>query len=261
MATVCPLFSGSKGNSTYIGYGGSGIIIDAGVSCRRLCEALGALDVDPSAIGAVFITHEHSDHIKGLRVFEKKAHIPICCSELTRSALLKANVLDDPECITPFEHEVQIGGFTVTRFTTSHDCPGSSGYTVLTPDEKRVSVCTDLGLVTDEVFSALLGSDLIVLESNHDLAMLRGGPYPPELKMRIASDKGHLSNACCGELIVKLAKSGTTRFILAHLSDENNTPLKALESAATALELGGFTPGRDCTVTAAAPSGNKAVII
>ena len=111
MATVCPLFSGSKGNSTYIGYGGSGIIIDAGVSCRRLCEALGALDVDPSAIGAVFITHEHSDHIKGLRVFEKKAHIPICCSELTRSAPNRAKATAAPHVVFRMQlDEAYLGG-------------------------------------------------------------------------------------------------------------------------------------------------------
>ena len=258
MAILCPLFSGSSGNVTYIGCQGAGILVDAGVSARRMDAALAAHDWDANALLGLFITHEHTDHISGLDVFARKHHLPVFASETTRQAILGAGIGTE---ITPFADTVALGGFTVTRFATSHDCEGSSGYVVHTPDGKRIAVCTDLGYVSEEVEAALTGCDGILLESNHDLAMLRNGPYPPFLKNRIRSDRGHLSNPSSADLIARLAQSGTTRFVLAHLSKENNTPDLALDCTRTRLALCGLEEGRDYLLTAAAPEGNRPVVI
>ena len=258
MAILCPLFSGSSGNVTYIGCQGTGILIDAGVSARRMDLAMAAHAWDPNALLGLFITHEHTDHISGLSVFTRRHHTPVFASETTRQALLRTGVGED---VTPFVEDVALGGFTVTRFATSHDCAGSSGYVVRTPDGKRIAVCTDLGCVTEEVERALIGCDGILLESNHDLAMLRNGSYPAYLKTRIRSDHGHLSNPSSADLIARLAQSGTTRFILGHISKENNTPDLALDCARTRLALCGLEDGRDYLLTAAAPEGNAPVVI
>ncbi len=261
MAVICPLFSGSSGNSTYIGYGDSGILIDIGVSTKRLVAALEDIDVIPENILGVFITHEHTDHIQGLKVFSKKYHTPIYCSAKTKEAIIKAGAVEDEGLICPFSDEVKISGFNIKRFDTSHDCIGSSGYTVTTPDNKKLGICTDLGCVPEHIITALSGSNLVMVEANHDIAMLRNGRYPAELKMRIASDKGHLSNPRCGDVVSKLANTGTTRFLLAHISKDNNTPLLALESVITSMSLCGYQIDCDYTVDAALPSGNKIVVV
>lgn len=261
MAIVCPLFSSSSGNATYIGYGGSGILIDAGVTAKRLSDALASIEVDPARLCGVFVTHEHSDHVKGLRVFCKKHHLPVYCSEKTADAIVSSGALEETGIITTFENSVEVGGFTVRRFCTSHDCAGSSGYFVTTPDGKKVAVCTDLGYVSEEVEYALKGADLAIVESNHDITLLQNGPYPPSLKRRILSDKGHLSNHRCAELIAKLAKDGTSRFVLAHISRDNNTPDTAVECTRTRLALCGLESGQDYLLEAAAPEGNRILVI
>lgn len=258
MAILCPLFSGSSGNATYIGYDGSGILIDAGVSARRLERALAENEIDPDRILGLFITHEHRDHVCGLSVFTRRHAMPVFCSEGTRDALLRGEILSDA---VAFSEKVEIGGFTVARFATSHDCPGSSGYVITTPDGKRIAVCTDLGTVSPEIEQALTGCQGVVLESNHDLAMLKNGAYPASLKRRILSDHGHLSNPCSADLAARLAASGTTRFVLAHLSRDNNSPEQALSCARTRLALCGLEEGRDYTLTAAAPEGNERMVI
>lgn len=261
MSIFCPLFSGSSGNSEYIGYGESGVLIDAGVSAKRLTDAMCSNSFDPHALLGIFITHEHSDHISGLRVFAKKYGVPVFCSEPTMNALLKDDKLAAEVSIIPFSSKVELGGFTVERFPTSHDCEGSSGYVVHTPDNKRIAVCTDLGYVSDDVSNAIDGCNLVMLESNHDVSMLRNGSYPYVLKQRIASDKGHLSNACCATELVKLIQSGTTRFVLGHLSKENNRPSLALDSAISFLKLSGYEYNKDYTIEVASPCDGKTVIV
>ena len=258
MAILCPLFSGSSGNATYIGYDGVGIMIDAGVTAKRIEDALSAREWDADGVLGLFITHEHIDHVRGLSVFSRKHAIPVFASEGTGRTLKGAGILED---VTAFSECVAIGGFTISRFDTSHDCEGSSGYIVLTPDGKRIGVCTDLGTVTDGVKAALTGCDAVLIESNHDLAMLRNGSYPAYLKSRIRSDFGHLSNPVSADLVAYLASAGTTRFILGHLSKENNTPALALDCARTRLALCGLEDGRDYFLTAAAPEGNGPVVI
>ncbi len=260
MALFCPLFSSSSGNCQYIGYGNSGILIDAGVSAKRITAALLENSIAPDAIKAIFITHEHSDHISGLNVFAARHHIPVFCSTKTKQALEKnekSRLLD----IFDFENEIEIGEFKVSRFSTSHDCEGSSGYKIITPDKKSIAICTDLGYLSDSVKQSLLGCNAVMIESNHDTAMLRNGCYPLSLKSRIASDYGHLSNACCAEFLPELIKSGTTRIVLAHLSKENNRAELAYEAAVSCIKLYGFTVDIDYSLTVAAPFGTKPIVI
>lgn len=231
------MFSSSKGNSTYIGNANGGILVDAGVSFSRIAESLKREDIPLCSINAILITHEHSDHVKGLKSLLKKCKIPVIASRGTIYALEFHKIIDNnTERIYIDETEnYQISDFKICRFATSHDTVGSSGYVIDISDGQRVAVCTDLGIVTDEVYNSLKGADLVMLESNHDPVMLRLGPYPPELKIRIGGDKGHLSNAVSAELIGRLFKSGSKRFVLAHLSENNNTPEKAESATRAAL--------------------------
>ncbi len=237
MAKIYPMFSSSKGNSTYIGNASGGVLVDAGVSYKKIFEALCREEIPLSNIKAVLVTHEHNDHIKGLKVLLKKTGALLLASRETVYALEFAGIIDDNTNRVYIDEQIdyEIGEFKINRFATSHDCMGSSGYTVRLSDQQTVAVCTDLGIVTEEVEKALLGADVVMLESNHDPVMLRLGPYTPELKIRVSGDKGHLSNAVSADLLAKLYKGGTRRFILAHLSENNNTPEKAESSARASL--------------------------
>lgn len=245
---LCTLYSGSDGNATYLSGGGSAILIDAGKSARALTNALktiGALPQTGTAqkppVDAIFITHEHTDHISALAVFLKKYRIPVHVTAPSAEKLF-ALAGDTPmrDCIRvhPPLFTEEIGGMTVSSFPTSHDSRMSVGYriTVRTDMGSRVfGYATDLGVVTPDVRNGLLGCEAVVLESNHDPDMLLDGPYPFDLKMRIRSRRGHLSNPDAAEFIASLAENGTDAFLLAHLSKENNLPLLAYGEAVSAL--------------------------
>lgn len=252
MAKFCSLYSSSSGNCTYIGTSQGGILVDIGVSAKRTCEALCGIGVDPSSIAAIFITHEHTDHVNGVKVFAKKYGIKIYATAGTLAGMEEQNVLD-PRIqteVVPWSG-VEAAGIFVRPFATPHDSRESSGYSVVTPDGKRISVATDIGKVTDTVMNAIHGSDLVLLESNHDVGMLQNGPYPFFLKQRILSDHGHLSNENCAKTAVKLVESGTTRLVLGHLSKENNIPSLAYETTRSAMTLAGAKEGLDYLLTVA----------
>lgn len=262
MSRICPLFSSSEGNSTYIGTSSGGILIDAGASFKGINEALIRAGGELSEVGAVFITHEHSDHIKGLKTLLNKTSAKLFASDETLKALENAGVIPPKTEVSPIDEAgVEVGGIVVNRFATSHDCTGSSGYTALLPDGKKVSLCTDLGIVTDSVRKAILGSDCIIIESNHDIEMLKKGPYPPVLKMRILSDRGHISNNACAAELAALLKSGTTRFILGHLSQNNNTPMLARSCAEAALIEINAVADKDYLLSVAKPHNNGVTVI
>lgn len=252
MAKFCSLYSSSSGNCTYIGTSQGGILVDIGVSAKRTCEALCGIGVDPSSIGAIFITHEHADHINGVKVFAKKHGIKVYATAGTLAGMEEQNALDPrirTEVISP--SGVEAAGIFVRPFATPHDSRESSGYSVVTPDGKRISVATDIGKITDTVMNAIHGSDLVLLESNHDVGMLQNGPYPFFLKQRILSDHGHLSNESCAKTAVRLVESGTTRLVLGHLSKENNIPSLAYETTRSAMTLSGAKEGLDYLLTVA----------
>lgn len=262
MSKVCPLFSSSSGNCTYIGTQNGGILVDAGGSFKGICEALISAGGSIDEITAVFVTHDHEDHIRGLKTLLNKANIPIYASEKTLESLSEIGKIPaKTKMIAMDKAPLEIGGVVANRFATSHDSLGSSGYSFILPDNKRVSVCTDSGIITEEMHNSIIGSDLVLLESNHDIQMLKSGPYPPQLKVRILSDMGHLSNnACAGELPL-LLNSGTTRFILGHLSQHNNTPMLAKATAEAALTAMGAVIGKDCILSVARPKGNGVTVI
>ena len=198
MAKFCPLFSSSSGNCIYIGTSDGGILIDAGVSAKRITGALENIGVSPDSISAIFITHEHSDHINGLRVFAGSRNIDVYASAGTLRALDSIGILNGKFTAREIsENGAEAAGIYVKPFATPHDAAQSCGYTAVTPDGRRISIATDLGHVTDTVMNAIYGSDLVMLESNHEIDLLRRGPYPYPLKQRILSDIGHLSNTAC----------------------------------------------------------------
>ena len=261
MARVCQLFSGSEGNSTFIGNDNGGILVDIGVSAKRITERLESIGVSPCDIEAIFITHEHIDHVKGLRVFAKKYNTKVFATEATLDELDRAGHLNGDFDVYAMDSSVELEKAKVTNFHTSHDSADSCGYTVTLRDDRKISVCTDLGYVSQTVRDNLYGSDLIVFESNHDVNMLKSNiNYPETLKRRILGVGGHLSNYdSCVEL-PKFVQNGTSRIILAHLSSENNTPQIALKSAVTALESCGAQKGRDYLITTAGIQGTDLVI-
>ena len=241
MARFSALFSSSSGNCTFIG-----VLIDVGVSAKQTLAALDCIDVDIKDIGAIFVTHEHSDHIQGLRALASKFHIDVYTSAGTMQALERMDKLCNKfECKVIPEDGVECRGMFIRGFHTSHDCAESLGFTVETPDERKLSVRTDTGYVSQEMADAVAGSDLILAESNHDIGMLRNGPYPYPLKRRILSDRGHLSNASCADLVTRLVSAGTTRVLLGHLSKENNLPALAYQTSRASLETAGAKENED----------------
>ena len=219
--------SGSSGNCALVSDGETHILIDAGISARRICAGLTAQDVAPADLAGVLVTHEHSDHVKGLAVLLRRDPtavyaLPAVCAALRKLLPERTDCLHEIAPGEPF----CLGDVRVTPFPTPHDAAGSCGYRL--DGSARFGFCTDLGTVTDAVRAALCGVDCAVIEANHDPELLRTGPYPIYLKRRIASDHGHLSNESAGALAVYLAENGAQQLILGHLSRENNTPRAAL---------------------------------
>lgn len=247
MAQFCSLYSGSSGNCTYIGAPSGGILIDVGVSAKRADEALSAAGIDVERIDAVFVTHEHTDHINGLRVFLKRhRNISVYASPKTLAEMERLNALPE-ECDAReiSSDGVESAGMFIRSFRTSHDAAESVGYTVVTQDGRRVAVATDTGCVTEEIMHALFGCDLVMLESNHDIGMLQNGFYPYYLKRRILSDRGHLSNDACADTARRLIDGGTTRLVLGHLSRENNMPQLAYQATQMTLSSAGAKLNED----------------
>ena len=247
MARIYPLFSSSKGNSTYIGTKSEGILIDDGVSFSRLKKAMELNGLELDAIKAVFVTHEHSDHTKGLAVLTKKIKAPVFAQSLTLEYLRKSCLINGESF--ELDSGEEICGMNVHCFSTPHDTRESCGYRIEFPDGKTAAVCTDLGHVTETVEQNLLGTDCVLLEANYDIEMLRNGIYPFYLKTRIFSNNGHLSNVDSGAFAARLVKSGTTRLILGHLSQDNNTP--ALADSTVQSCLCGFVRNSDYTLNVA----------
>lgn len=236
MARFCSLFSSSSGNSTYISSGKTGILIDAGVSAKRLKLALLNRDIDPSSLAGIFITHEHSDHISGVRVLASAYNIPVFATEGTLCGLEENGVINGKFPVEAIDKKgIEVGDLFIKPFSTPHDSRESCGYTIELPHSQRAAIATDIGKITDEIKGNILGCELVMLESNHDIGMLENGPYPYILKRRILSDRGHLSNIACSEMAVELIKSGTTRLYLGHLSDENNFPDLAFQTSLSAI--------------------------
>lgn len=250
MARFCSLFSSSSGNATYIGSSKTGILIDAGVSAKRIKEALISREIDPASISAIFVTHEHSDHIKGLRVLASSFKIPVFATTGTLRGMEDAGVLSGKFPVFELSgNGEEVGDLLVKAFKTPHDSNESCGFRIEFPDGRTAAVATDIGTVTNEVLCGILGCDLVMLESNHDVGMLQNGPYPYYLKRRILSDRGHLSNENCASVARDLVERGTTRLFLGHLSTENNLPALAYQTSLCTISESGAEIGTDYILT------------
>lgn len=227
--------SGSSGNCLLVTEQHTGLLIDAGISMRRIQQAIAQVGLGWQDIGGVLITHEHSDHILGLPMLAKRAALPVFAPHTVASRLLgKYPELADSLVTVPVGEAFSAAGFSVRAFHTPHDTDESVGYRV--EGTGVFAISTDMGHVTEEVEAGLFGADAALIEANHDLQMLADGPYPFPLKRRILSERGHLSNADCALLARRLAENGTRRIILGHLSRENNRPELAMTTVAAALE-------------------------
>ena len=248
MAEFTSLYSGSSGNCSVIRSGEKYLLVDMGKGVRVTSAGLKALGLAISDCDGILVTHEHSDHVKGLSTFLKKYPLPVygaadTLDMLDRNGIVPGNV----ELITLGSHTEEVGSFGVRMFPTSHDVP-CVGYRVHTPDGRTMAIATDLGTLTPVVHRALSGCDLVALESNYDLHMLRTGPYPYYLRSRIESPRGHLSNDECAAKVMELIQEGCKKIALCHLSQENNTPYAALQTVFNTLGAAGVVPDKDCVV-------------
>ncbi len=254
MAKLVPLFSSSRGNSYYVSGNASAILVDAGRNCKQIELALASNGLSMERVGAVFVTHEHTDHVSALKVLLKKYRLPVIATAGTLEQLIAGDKLPAGIACTVIEDEIDVGGFMVRRVQTSHDAAESCGFHITTPDGRRCAIVTDTGYLTDDARHAIGQSDLAVVESNHDIGMLRSGPYPYALQQRILSDIGHLSNRSCAEALPAFVNGGVTRIILAHLSGENNSADTALSEAMRSLSAAGMTADRDYIIDVAPPA-------
>lgn len=249
LAKLCPLFSGSSGNSYYVSVAGDAILIDAGKSAKQLENMLNINNLKIESIRGIFITHTHHDHVSALRVFASRYKIKVFASESTLLELEKKAIINENiEYYSIDKKTIDVGNIGVDSFETSHDCKGSVAYVINTRDDTKLSVVTDLGIVTDKVRESISGSDVVVIESNHDVAMLRSGSYPYNIKRRILSNEGHLSNDACAAELPKLVEKGAKHILLAHLSKDNNFPDLAKETAVCELNKYCMEENRDYTI-------------
>ena len=247
---LCSIASGSSGNCIYVGSDSTHLLVDAGISGKRVEQGLHALELTGKDIDGILVTHEHSDHIRGLKTLLKRTDIPLFAPRTVASRLWGMLPESDGKLNPiPVETEITLGDLRYTAFPTPHDTPQSVGYR-LEDGTHTFCLCTDLGHVTDVVLDYLTDADAVVIEANHDEEMLKLGPYPVPLKRRILSDNGHLSNHACARLAVTLAEHGTEQFVLGHISKENNTPRLAYDTVAEALNRSGHGD----TYLAAAPA-------
>ena len=233
MARIYPICSSSGGNATFIGTRGHGILIDAGCSFRSLKNSLDLIETPLSGIEALFITHEHIDHIRAIGTISRKYQIPVYGTLGTLQEVMLNRTLGDfsTELLQPIlpDAVTTVGDLQVTPFSIDHDAADPVGYCI-EAEGKRVAVATDLGHYDDYIVSHLEDLDAMVVEANHDVRMLSTGPYPMTLKRRILSDHGHLSNESSGHLIDRILNSRVKHVFLGHLSKENNLPELALKT-------------------------------
>lgn len=240
----CTLASGSSGNCHYFGSGDEGILVDAGISARRIRKSLDEIGTGIQRIRAVFITHDHIDHISALTRLTKHHKIPVYCTEGTWKGILRNRATFDVDQsmyheIKPFKRYLA-GGFAVEAFPTSHDAHGSVGYHI-SNNIKSITVATDLGYICDNAAKYLKQCNAMVIESNYDENMLLFGSYPQHLKQRIHGPTGHLCNSHTSGFIADNFHKELSHIVLSHLSAENNTPVRALETLHQALQTKGIT--------------------
>jgi len=232
------LASGSRGNATLVEFGGTRLLIDAGLAPKELVARLAASGVEPESVAALLLSHEHQDHVRGAQQFSKRFHVPVAASWATLEGMDRSPQAFDAWIDLPLGRPVAIGEASVISFPVPHDAAAPVGF-VLEGDGVRVGVATDLGHATPQIVERLAGCDLLMIESNHDPLLLRDGPYPWRLKDRVSGKFGHLSNSEAAALIKHTVDERCRCIVLAHLSEKNNTPELARTSALRALNARG----------------------
>lgn len=239
MAFIATLASGSSGNAAILSDGKTNILIDAGISCRRIKTALCEFDIPLCDIDAVLVTHEHTDHIKGLEVLCRSQHCPVYATDGTAWAMTrKLPGFDGDVRLIRAGDSFEVGDIGITPIATPHDAAESVCY-LFSLSGHSVLYATDIGHITPDIAAAAKSSECVFLESNHDIYSLLRGSYPEMLKTRILSARGHLSNDDCADMVREAAECGTRRFTLCHLSRENNTPQLAADASLSALRTVG----------------------
>ncbi|AGK99464.1 MBL fold metallo-hydrolase [Clostridium pasteurianum] len=254
----CSLYSGSSGNSIFIASENAKILIDAGLPGKHIEEALAKIGENPKNIDCIFVTHEHIDHVKGVGVLSRKYDIPVYANEPTWKGMFKSvGKIKEHNIKIMDKNNVCIKDLDVVGYDIPHDAAKPTGYSVICKG-KKVCVATDLGYFSEQVKEQLVDAEVILLESNHDVEMLKFGPYPYNLKRRILSNIGHLSNEDCGKAIMDIMGYKRKKIILGHLSKTNNYPELAFKTVVNVLNDAGIKIEKDIEITMAKrdmPSG------
>lgn len=250
MLKLYSIISGSSGNCSLLTDGKTNILIDCGTSGKRATEALESLSIPASRINAIVVSHEHIDHTKGVGILSRKFNIPIYATNGTHAKSDFGKI--DDSLIFEISPDVtyDIAGLGITPFSIPHDAADPCGF-IITDGHTKFATATDMGVMTSAILSRISGCESILLESNHDIDMLRFGEYPYALKQRILSDVGHLSNKAAAATAVELVKRGTKHLMLGHLSDKNNLPDIAQMETYNMLTDNGIKVGTDVTLQVA----------
>lgn len=248
MFSFCSLVSGSSGNCLLVQNDSTKILIDCGVSGKNAAALLAQTGVDIGEIDAVLVTHEHMDHVSGVGVLSRRHRIPVYANEKTWRAMPSSVGQVPHECVKVIrEPQFAVGTLEISSFSTPHDAASPCGYAICS-DNKKITVATDTGHIDRQLSSQFKDSDFAFIEANHDVHMLLNGTYPEQLKRRILSDFGHLSNQGAGELAAVLVQNGTRKIMLGHLSNQNNIPHLALQTVSETLQQLGIQPGQDVSL-------------
>ena len=246
----CPLYSGSSGNAAFVGEERGGLLIDAGVPAAAVEAAMRARGISPRALKGILITHEHTDHICGAGALSRRYGLPVYANLATWEAMAHRLGRIAPEHARVFRtgQEFCACGLCIKPFATSHDAAESVGYAVTDAQGRRLVLMTDTGVVDERLLACAAGAHLLLLESNHDVQMLKNGRYPAALKRRILSDRGHLSNDAAAEALCALYRTGVRRALLGHMSEHNNTEDCVIDTTLCALQRHGIRPFEDLFV-------------
>lgn len=250
--------SSSKGNCIYIGTEHTNILIDAGLSGKKIEDCLNALDLNGNDIDAIFVTHEHGDHVSGIGVMSRRYNIPVYATEGTWDNMPSAvgKFKRNMEKLVYADETIVLNDICIKPFAIPHDAKEPVGYSVF-DNKNKITIATDIGHITDEVKENIKGSSLILLESNHDIEMVKNGGYPYQLKQRILSDYGHLSNDNAGRFLTDIVDDSLKYVFLGHLSQENNTPNVAFNTVSNIVTENGIKLGNDFNMWVAPPYGVK----
>lgn len=237
-----PLFSGSSGNSSYIEAGGVKLLVDAGLTGKSITDALCSVGVNPRELNGILVTHDHTDHTKAVGILSRKYNLPVYANAGTwkvMSPIIKEIPYGNVRLIRT-DQDFYIGDMNILPFKTPHDATESIGYVFISKG-KKLAYMTDIGCIREEMLEHASGAALVFIEANHDVQMLKCGPYPYVLKKRILSDTGHLSNENCGKALVRLYSTGVRCAVLGHLSRDNNTEVCAYDTVCGILSSEGIT--------------------